>query len=205
MPSPVAAPSTQVPTRESLDPRYTWDLTSIFPSWEAWDGAFADLDAGIETYKKYQGTLAQGAGQLLQSLRDRDALDQLSYRVWYYPALQYDEDQRNNTINARRQRVQLLFAKWQQAMSWFQPELLKLPIDTVREWMAASPDLALYRFAIEEVFRLQAHVLDEQGEKLLSLSGRLGGVPKDSYAALSTADAKFPPITLSTGESVAVS
>ena len=167
--------------------------------------AFANLDTGIEAYKKYEGTLAQGAGQLLQSLKDRDALDQLSYRVWYYPALQYDQDQRNNTINARRQRVQLLFAKWQQAMSWFQPELLKLPLDTVRQWLAASPDLALYRFAIEEVFRLQAHVLNEQGEKLLSLSGRLGGVPKDSYAALSTADAKFPTITLSSGESVEVS
>ena len=167
--------------------------------------AFANLDTGIEAYKQYEGTLAQGAGQLLQSLKDRDALDQLSYRVWYYPALQYDQDQRNNTINARRQRVQLLFAKWQQAMSWFQPELLKLPLDTVRQWLAASPDLALYRFAIEEVFRLQAHVLNEQGEKLLSLSGRLGGVPKDSYAALSTADAKFPTITLSSGESVEVS
>ena len=203
--SPAPAPSTQVPSRESLDPRYTWDLTSIFPSWEAWEAAFADLDAGIEAYKKYEGTLAQGPEQLLRSLKDRDALDQLSYRVWYYPALQYDEDQRNNTINAKRQRVQLLFAKWQQAMSWFQPALLKLPLDTVRQWMDGSATLAVYRFAIEEVFRLQAHVLNEQGEKLLSLSGRLGGVPKDSYAALSTADARFPTITLSTGESVEVS
>lgn len=205
MPSPAPAPSTQVPTRESLDPRYTWDLTSIFPSWEAWEAAFADLDAGIEAYKQYQGTLVQGADQLLRALKDRDELDQLSYRVWYYPALQYDEDQRNNTVNAKRQRVQLLFAKWQQAISWFQPELLALPIESVREWMAESPALGLYRFAVEEVFRLQAHVLNEQGEKLLSLSGRLGGVPKDSYAALSTADARFPTITLSNGESVEVS
>ncbi len=206
MSSPAApAPTTQVPARESLDPRYTWDLTSIFPSWEAWESAFAGLDAGIEAYKKYEGTLTQGPEQLLRALKDRDALDQLSYRVWYYPALQYDEDQRNNTINAKRQRVQLLLAKWQQAMSWFQPELLKLPIDAVREWLAASDALAVYRFAIEEVFRLQAHVLNEQGEKLLSLSGRLGGVPKDSYAALSTADARFPTVTLSTGESVEVS
>ena len=144
MSSPAApAPTTQVPARESLDPRYTWDLTSIFPSWEAWESAFAGLDAGIEAYKKYEGTLTQGPEQLLRALKDRDALDQLSYRVWYYPALQYDEDQRNNTINAKRQRVQLLLAKWQQAMSWFQPELLKLPIDAVREWLAASVALAV--------------------------------------------------------------
>jgi len=62
---------------------------------------------------------------------DRDALGQLSYKVWYYPSLQYDEDQRNNTINARRQRVQLLLARWRQATSWFNPELLRVPRETV--------------------------------------------------------------------------
>ncbi len=205
MSSPAPASSTQVPTRESLDPRYTWDLTSIFPSWEAWEAAFADLDAGISAYRQYEGTLGQGPEQLLRALKGRDALGQLSYRVWYYPSLQYDEDQRNNTLNAKRQRVQLLMAKWQQATSWFQPELLKLPIATVRLWLASSDELSVYRFAVEEVFRLQAHVLDEQGERLLSLSDRLGSVPKDSYAALSTADARFPTITLSSGESTQVS
>jgi oligoendopeptidase F len=204
MSSAAPAPSL-VPVRTTIDPKYTWDLTSIFASWEAWEAAFNQLDQGIDAYKKYEGTLAQGPEQLLRALRDRDALGQLSYKVWYYPSLQYDEDQRNNTINARRQRVQLLIAKWQQAMSWFQPELLKLPLPTVREWLAKSPELATYRFAIEEVFRQQAHVLNEQGERLLSLADRVGGVPRDSYAALSTADARFPTITLSTGETTQVS
>jgi oligoendopeptidase F len=204
MSSSAPAPSL-VPARAAIDQKYTWDLTSIFASWESWEQAFTELDRGIEAYRRYDGTLAQGGAQLLKALADRDALGQLSYRVWYYPSLQYDEDQRNNTINARRQRVQLLIAKWQQATSWFQPELLKLPLGTVRAWMDSTPGLGTYRFAIEEVFRLQAHVLDEQGERLLSLTERLGSVPRDSYAALSTADARFPFITLSTGETTQVS
>lgn len=204
MSSAPPAPSL-VPARESLDPKYTWDLSSIFRNWDDWEAAFTQLDRGIESYKQYEGTLSQGSAQLLRALMDRDQLGQLSYKVWYYPSLQYDEDQRNNTINARRQRVQLLIAKWQQATSWFQPELLKLPLATIRQWMDGSPELAVYRFAIEEVFRLQEHVLNEQGEKLLSLTERLGSVPRDSYAALSTADARFPTITLSTGETKQVS
>jgi oligoendopeptidase F len=199
-----SAPSL-VPVRESLDPKYTWDLSSIFANWDEWESAFTTLDRGIESFQQYEGTLAQGAAPLLKALQDRDRLGQLSYKVWYYPSLQYDEDQRNNTINARRQRVQLLIAKWQQAASWFQPELLKLPLATVRQWLEGSAELAIYRFAIEEVFRLQEHVLNEQGEKLLSLTDRLGSVPKDAYAALSTADARFPTITLSTGETTQVS
>ena len=205
MSSPAPAPATLVPDRHAIDPKYTWDLNSIFPGWPAWEAAFAELDRGIDEYKKYEGTFSQGPEQLLRALSDRDTLGQLSYKVWYYPSLQYDEDQRNNTINARRQRVQLLLAKWQQAVSWFNPELLKLPLATVREWMDRLPQLAVYRFAIEEVFRLQEHVLNEQGEKLLSLSDRLGSLPRDSYAALSTADARFPTITLSTGETTQLS
>ena len=45
-----------------------------------------------------------------------DEMGALSYRVWYYASLQYDEDQRDNTINARRQQVQILFAKAARAM-----------------------------------------------------------------------------------------
>jgi oligoendopeptidase F len=48
-------------------------------------------------------------------------------------------------------------------------------------------------------------VLDESGEKLLSLSSRLSGAPGEAYLALSTADAKFPEVTLSTGETVTMS
>jgi oligoendopeptidase F len=205
MASSTVSAATIVPERESVDPRFTWDLTAIFPDWPAWESAFRELENGIEAFKAFEGTLGNGPEQLLAALREHDRLGQLTYKVWYYASLQYDQDQRNNTVNAGRQRVQLLIARWLQATSWFHPEVLRIPLETVREWMAQSSDLALYRFFIEDLFRQQEHVLDPAGERLLSLASRLGGVPHDAYAALSTADARFPTITLSTGESVQVS
>ena len=59
-----------------------------------------------------------------------------------------------------------------------------------------SRGLAVYRFAIESLFHEQEHVLDERGERLLSYAGRFNSVPTDSYSALTTADKKFPTITL---------
>ena len=197
--------ATLVPARESVDPRFTWDLSAIFSDWPAWEAALRDLDKAIEAFPQFEGTLAQGADRLLDSLRERDRIGQLSYRVWYFPNLFYDQDQRDNTINAKRQQVQLLLSRWSQAESWYAPELLRIPIDTIRRWMDGSSDLALYRFHLEDLFRQQKHVLDEAGERLLSLSSRLATVPHDAYSALSTADAHFPTITLSSGESVQVS
>jgi oligoendopeptidase F len=203
--SSAPAAATVVPPREAVDPKYTWDLSAIFADWASWEAGFRDLEHGVDTFRRFEGTLAQGPEPLLASLRERDRIGQLSYRVWYFPNLQYDQDQRDNTVNARRQQVQLLLARWAQAESWYAPELLRIPFETVAQWIATSPALAVYRFYLEDLFRQQKHVLDESGERLLSLSSRLGTVPHDAYAALSTADAKFPTITLSTGESVQVS
>jgi oligoendopeptidase F len=125
--------------------------------------------------------------------------------VYFFPSLKHDEDQRDNSVNARKQQIQFLLARWQQAASWFSPELLTIPLETVRGWLAAHPDLAVYRFAVEEVYRQQEHVLDEPGERLLSLSARLSDAPHDAYSALSTADVKFPAVALSTGETVTMS
>jgi oligoendopeptidase F len=191
--------------RNDIDDRYKWNLTDIFQGWEEWEASYKELDAGIDRYAALKGTLAQGADRLLAAFRLSETLGQLAYRVWYFPSLRYDEDQRDNSVNARRQQVQILFAKWKQAESWFSPELLLIPLDTVRKWMDDNQDLALYRFAIEDLYRQQEHVLDEAGERLMSLSSRLASSPSDAYAALSTADAHFRTITLSNGEQVTVS
>lgn len=192
-------------TRAEIAPEFTWNLDDIFTTWEAWDAARAMLESRIDEYASLKGTLATGAGQILKAFQLNDDLGKLAYTVYFYPSLKYDEDQRDNAVNARRQQVQALMARWQEATAWFNPELLQIPIETVRAWIAATPALKVYDFAIEEVFRLQEHVLDEKGELLLSLSSRLASGPHDSYSALSTADAKFPAVELSTGEKVVVS
>src|SRR5688572_23711752 len=191
--------------RQEIAEQYKWNLNDIFPNWETWEEGYKTLEAGIDRYAALKGTLASGPGRLLEAYQISDELGQLAYRVWYYPSLQYDEDQRDNAVNAKRQQVQILFARLAQAQSWFNPELLQIPLETVRGWIESTEALKLYRFAIEDLYRQQEHVLDEAGERLMSLSSRLSSAPNEAYWSLSTADAKFPTITLSTGEEVTVS
>jgi oligoendopeptidase F len=215
MPPPVLPHPSDVTTAESsqvrsrvrgsIPDRFKWNLADIFPDWEAWEAGYHTLEGMIARYAELKGTLAGGPDRLLDAFRLSEEMGQLAYRVWYYPSLQYDEDQRDNGVNAKRQQVQILFARLGQAESWFNPELLAIPLAQVRAWMAASPALAVYRFAIENLYRQQEHVLDEDGERLMSLASRLASAPNDAYWALSTADARFPKITLSTGEEVTVS
>src|SRR5262245_40602046 len=192
-----AAPSLR--ERGQIDDRFKWDLTKIYPDWNAWQTAYAELDRKIDEFAALRGSLAGGSKALLGALTLRDEIGQLEYKVWYFASLCYDQDQRDNQANAKRQEVQILGAKAAQASAWFDPELLKIPLETIRLWMASNKDLALYRFLLEDLYRQQEHVLDDKGERLLSLSSRFSSSPNDSYAALSTADVKNPVITLPSG------
>ena len=188
--------------RGDIPDRFKWNLGHIFADWGKWQGAYDELDLKIGAFAALQGTLAGGPPRLLAALRLRDQIGQLEYRVGYFATLWHDQDQRDNQTNAKRQQVQILFAKAAQASAWFDPELLTIPLARVQEWMAQDQDLDVYRFAIEDLYRQQEHVLDDKGEHLLSLASRFETTPNDAYAALSTADARFPAVRLSNGAEV---
>ena len=185
-----AAPTTGSPKeRHELAVADTWKLDDIYASAQDWEGGCAALEAGIQALAARRGTLASGAARCSRALQDRDALGQLAYRVYYFAALHYDQDQRDNAANGRRQRVQHLLAQWGQATSWFNPELLAIPLATVQGWMAASEALAVYRFSIEDLYRQQAHVLDAAGR---AAAGAVGAVRP---APPTTATRRSPPPT----------
>ena len=123
--------------RAEIDEAHKWDLSDIYPDWSSWDGSRKELEALIGEYAALKGTLASGANRLLMSFRLNDQLGQLAYKVYFFPSLKYDEDQRDNDVNARKQQVQALMARWQEATSWFSPELLTIPLETVE---IAAPD-----------------------------------------------------------------
>ena len=199
-PAEIATAASPLRDRHDIPERFKWNLSHIYSDWSAWQAAYDELERKIGAYAALQGTIAEGADRLLAAMKLSDDIGQLTYKVWYFASLKYDEDQRDNQINARRQQVQILFAKANQACAWFNPELLHIPLPTVQQWLNDNPALGTYRFAIEDLYRQQEHVLDEKGEHLLSLASRFSSAPNDAYSALSTADVKHPTVKLSTGE-----
>ena len=108
--------------RHTIPDRFKWNLAHIFPDNVAWKRAYDELDTKISAYAALQGTLAKEDGtRLLAAYKLSDEIGQLSYNVWYYVALKYDEDQRDNEMNARRQQVQILFAKFARASASLAP------------------------------------------------------------------------------------
>ncbi len=188
--------------RNDIPAEFRWDFTPIYADRAAWEAALAEMERRMDAFAARKGTLAQGPQALLAAYRAYDDVAQLQYRVYRYPQLQRDVDTRDAAVSGQLQRVAAVSAKFDAATAWFTPELLSIPEATVRQWLDATPALAPYRFPIQDEFRRRAHVLDDQGERLLSLAGPTQGTARTAYQELSTADIRFPTVTFSDGQAV---
>jgi oligoendopeptidase F len=203
MPALAAKPATR--NRAEIPAEFRWDFSAIYADWAAWEAGLAEMQTQMDAFAQMKGTLSQGPVAVLKAYQAFDEIGKLQYRVYRYPQLQRDVDTREQSIAGRFQRVGAAFAKFNTATSWFTPELLKVPQATMEKWIADTPALAIYRFPILDNYRQQKHVLDEAGERLLSLAGRFNGSPQATYTELSTSDIKFPSIKLADGKEVTLS
>ena len=191
--------------RAEIPQRYTWDLSHIYPDWDVWEKDLERLHQLMDSYQELKGTLAEGAKRILEASLLSDELGQLAYRVYQYPGLMQSQDTRDNAVQAKLEQVRLVLAAFRQATAWYTPELLEIPEETMRGWLDETPELAPYRFGIEESYRKQRHVLDEDGERLLAFASTLSGTPAQTYSMLADADVSFPTVTLSDGSEVVAS
>jgi oligoendopeptidase F len=191
--------------RAEIPGRYTWDLSQIYPDWDMWESDLNRLKGLMDSYQELKGTLAEGAQRILEASQLSDELGQLAYRVYQYPGLMQSQDTRDNAVQARLEQVRLALAAFRQATAWYTPELLEIAEETMRGWLDETPELAPYRFGIEESYRMQRHVLDEEGERLLAYAATFNGTPAHTYSMLADADVEFPTVTLSDGTEMVAS
>ena len=128
-----------------VDPQYTWDLTEIYPSLEAWELARDEVLASFEEIEARRGTLGNSANDLHETLALISDTTRLAARVSTYSSLNADEDLRVTETQERRQLGQIMFSRFNEATAWMQPEILRVGEEVIEQ--GAEPVLGLKRKA----------------------------------------------------------
>ena len=81
--------------RSEVAAEFTWDLTDIFPSDEAWRAEYEALKPYAEAVAAYQGRLGESAETLLAYFRLDDELNVRVGRLYGYANCKADEDTSN--------------------------------------------------------------------------------------------------------------
>lgn len=180
-----------------------WDLTYLFPSTEAWDRGFQEVQALIQTLPAFRGHL-QEEEKFQQYYLTQKAITKLGYRVYQYASLRSDLNKKDQENAARLQKVQIAFATMQELASFEEPELISIGKETVMSMVDRHPELEEMRFGFTKLFRRQEHILDNQSEGLLANFARLANAGSELYSNLTVADIQNNDVMMDDGKLVTI-
>ena len=181
--------------RSEVAAEFTWDLTDIFPSDEAWRAEYEALKPYAEAVAAYQGRLGESAETLLAYFQLDDELNVRVGRLYGYANCKADEDTSNGFYQDLRGKALSLSVTLSGAGAFAASELLALSDETLTRFYAEQPELTTYRRPIERVRRRRAHILSPECEALLANAGEMADSPDAIFGVFHNADLRFPAVT----------
>ncbi len=184
--------SERIPQRSDVSAKDKWSIEDIYPTDKAWEEDFAAAKKMPEKIASYKGLLSSDPAKLLEYLRADDEMTVVLDRLANYAQRKNDEDTRKSVYQDMVSRLEALFVEISGAGAFVTPELLSIPDDVMERFYKEQPDMELYRLCIDRVRRRRAHILSEQEERIMALTGEMTGSPDNIFSMFNDADLKFP-------------
>ena len=189
-------------TRETIDEKYKWNLADLYPSDAAWRAEKDRLVSTLGEAKAFAGTLGQSAAQLAKALSTQSAQEKTLARLFAYANLSADQDTRVSTYQGMSDEMTQVAAQFGAAWAFVEPELLTLDPKTLESWIASTPELKAYAFALRDVLRRKAHTLSAREEELLAQTLPMASAPGNISSILLNADLPWPSMKPASGKEV---
>lgn len=188
--------------RSEIDQQYTWDLSSMYVDQAAFEADFEKAQTLIKNLKAYEGTLSQGADQLVKAIQAIKEAERIVENVYVYSHLVSDQDQTVSESQKLHARASQLITEFEGAIAFFDPELLAIPESQLNQFIEENATLQDYRQFLDNAVRFRPHTLSHAEELLLAQAGEVFGTASRTFGLLSDADLKFPTILDEEGHEV---
>ena len=197
--------SSAVPLRSEIDDKYKWDLTKVYPSDEAWEEDLKKVKDLSPKFADYKGKLLSSSETLLNAIEMSEEINQLFGRLFHYSANSLNTDLKNEKYQAMYQRVRNAAIKSGEYSSYYAPEMLEKDYSVVESFMDSEPKLAVYEKSFKDLYLDKPHTLSENEERILTMTGKMSGVPSEAYEIMKSTDYKWGTFEDESGNEVTMS
>lgn len=188
-----------LPARNEVPLEETWALESVFSTPADWETACAKLESLLPSLAAYQGRLHESPQVLLEAIHKLEETGTLFGKIMTYASNATSVDTFDQDANARAGQSRSLGAKAGAAMAFFDPELMTIGFDTLKDWIQSAPELSFFAQYVDRLEKRSAHVRSGEVEQVLALAGDPFGGAFNAFNMLNNADLKFQPATASDG------
>lgn len=191
-----------LPKRSEVKEEYTWDLSAMYASKEAWEKEIAEIETLTESIAAKEGKVTASASELLFVLEQGAKAEQKIELAFSYAERLYDQDQKNTEHQAMSQKMYALYTDYSSRTAFVVPEILATEEAVIESYIKENDALELYRKQIEEIQRTKAHCLSAEMEKLVAMTGEMAQTSEQVFSIINNADFVFPEITDENGETM---
>ena len=188
-----------IPLRHEVPEADTWDLSALYPNWDAWELDLQRLHSYLEELSRYQGRLGESLEVLKEALDWSQQLSQLMERLGHYVGLRVTEDLSQQEVLERQGRYENLSVQIDAGLSWWNPELLSIDDERFESWIK-SPLLDDYHVSLQKSRRFKPHILSPEAERVLALGAQAEEAVNEAFESLTNVDLKFGTISSPQGE-----
>ncbi len=168
-----------------LDNKYRWATEQIYESDDAWQKEFEALTDKIN-FDKYRGKLGQKQS-FLECMKEQELLSRVFDKLSVYAMMKHDENTKNALYDSMSSKIMALGVKFGSNTAFIMPELTSLDEKVLSEYIL-DKDLSEYDYFLKSVLKEKAHVLSEDEEKLLAISGDALSSFRDIFTKIDNAD-----------------
>ncbi|TWT12410.1 oligoendopeptidase F [Streptococcus sp. sy004] len=188
--------------RSHLEEKYTWDLSTIFPTDQAWEDAYTELTKDVEAATEFAGHLLDSSQSLLEITKSYMDLSRRLEKLYVYAHMKNDQDTTVAYYQELEAKANGLYSKYGQVFSFYEPEFMTLSQERYDEFLKEAPGLKKYHHYFERLFKRKPHVLSQVEEELLAGASEIFGAAGETFGVLDNADIRFPYVKDEDGEEV---
>ncbi|MDL2432613.1 oligoendopeptidase F [Streptococcus sp. SC1] len=191
--------------RNEIEEKYTWDLTTIFPTDEAFEAELAQVSEEVKKAAGLAGHLLDSADSLLTTTKIQLDLMRRIEKLYSYAHMKNDQDTRVAKYQEYQAKGMTLYSDFGQSFAFYEPEFMAITEEQYQAFLAEQPALQLYQHYFDKLLKKKAHILTQREEELLAGAGEIFGAAGETFAILDNADIVFPMVHDEDGNEVQLS
>ena len=191
--------------RNEIEEKYTWDLSTIFPTDEAFEAELAQVSEEVKEAANLAGHLLDSADSLLTTTEVQLDLMRRIEKLYSYAHMKNDQDTRVAKYQEYQAKGMTLYSDFGQSFAFYEPEFMAITGEQYQAFLAEQPGLQLYQHYFDKLLKKKAHILTQREEELLAGAGEIFGAAGETFAILDNADIVFPMVHDEDGNEVQLS
>ena len=191
--------------RNEINEKYTWDLSTIFATDQAWEEELALLSKDTKESSNFEGRLLESAASLLEITELYLDLNRRLEKLYVYAHMKNDQDTRVAKYQEYYAKAMTLYSQLDQVFSFYEPEFMAITEEQYQNFLAEEPKLQPYKHFFDKLLQNKEHVLSQREEELLAGAGEIFGAASETFAILDNADIVFPFVKDEDGNEVQLS